>query len=394
MRLANLMPCGRLDRYVAGLFAMSYATAILLILGLMIVLDVATHLDYFEPWPDGTSASTWMLLEYYVLSMPFLYVQFSPFVTVVAGIFTVTRLAKKNELTAGLSAGVSAQRLLATVFLGGLLAAGATLWIREYASSMIGPRHDELFDKLDEHREEVVLKDFFFRINVAGDVVHIGEYRAGHVQGKAPEAHGIEATLKRGGIGVGISVERMQWVDDGVDVGWRLEGGFRREVGDDNKTEPVQWFRWGPPTPQELATPEGKLRAVREREVQFRPSDVLTAEKARERVLELSFSQVADLSARDPDNTSFQTLMQYLLTFPLANVVLLLCAVPFLVGRERGKGGGAVMGGLLLCVAYFSVDFVCRSLGLSGGLSPLMSAWLPVLFFGALGISLTHFMRT
>ncbi|MEO6708256.1 MAG: LptF/LptG family permease, partial [Planctomycetota bacterium] len=305
-----------------------------------------------------------------------------------------TRLVKKNELTAGLSAGVSAQRMLASVFLGGVLAAAGTLWIREYASSMIGPRRDELFDKLDDHRQEAVLKEFYFRANVAGDVVHIGEYHAGQVLGKAPEAQRVEATLKRGGVGVSISVERMQWVEDGVDIGWKLEGGKRLEVGDANKSEPVQWFRWGPPNSRELATPESKRQALREREVQFRPEDVLTAEKARDRVLDLSFSQVADLSARDPDNTSYQTLMQYLLTFPLANVVLLLCAVPFLVGRERGKGGGAVMGGLLLCVAYFCVDFVCRSMGLSGGLSPLMSAWLPVLFFGALGISLTHFMRT
>jgi lipopolysaccharide export LptBFGC system permease protein LptF len=82
------------------------------------------------------------------------------------------------------------------------------------------------------------------------------------------------------------------------------------------------------------------------------------------------------------------------MTFPLANVLLLLCTLPFLVGRERGKASEGVMAGLLICLAYFCLDFITRSMGLSGDLSPLMSAWLPVLFFGALGITLTHFMRS
>ena len=371
MRLAGLRPLGRIDRYVGGLFAMSYATATLLVVGLVVVIDIATHLWYLEKWDDGRSASTLNLLEYYALSAPFLYAQFSPFVTVVAGMYTVSRLAKKNELTAGLSAGVSAQRILSSVYFGALLAAMATFSIREYASFFVGTRRDALFDMLENHRDVAVMKNFWFR-DANGIVVRLGEYNAGESVGKPPEARRLEVTLKRRGHDVHIGADRIEWVDDGAHRGWKMDGGFVREVADNSSAAPAEWL--------EL--------------VQFTPGDVLTAEKARSHVLELSFSQVLDLSHRDPDNTSYQTLLQYLLTFPLANLVLLACTLPFLIGRERGKGGQAVMGGLLVCVGYFSVDFVTRSMGLSGDLSPLMSAWLPVLFFGALGISLTHFMRT
>ena len=371
MRVGGLQLGGRLDRYIGGLFAMSYATAILLVVGLAIVIDVASHLSYFETAEDGSSAPTSMLLQYYLLSTPFLYVQVSPFVTVVAGMFTVSRLVKKNELSAGLSAGVSSQRLLTAVFLGGCVAAAATFAIREYASGLIGERRDALYDRLENQRSEIVLENFWFR-DVAGNVVRLGEYRPGTGSGAAPEGRRMEATLTRRGVVVRAVADRIQWSDNQGTPGWKLEGGFVREVGDATKVEPAAWLEI----------------------VQFTPADVLAAEKARSRVLELSFSQVLDLSSRDPDNTSYQTLLQYLLTFPLANLVLLLCAVPFLVGRERGKAGEGIMGGLMLCLAFFCVDFVARSLGLSGDLSPLMSAWLPVLFFGALGISLTHTMRT
>jgi lipopolysaccharide export LptBFGC system permease protein LptF len=211
-----------------------------------------------------------------------------------------------------------------------------------------------------------------FRANAEGDIVRIGEFRAGTAK-KPSEGRNLEVTLKRRSGVVVVAASRIEWVDDGAHRNWKLENGFVREIGDASKTRPVEWL--------EL--------------VRFTPQDVLTAAKARSsRLMELSFAELLELSRRDPDNTSYLTLLQYLLTFPLANIVLVLCTVPILVGRERGKGGGAVMGGLLLCMAYFSVDFVTRSMGLNGDLSPLMSAWLPVLFFGALGISLTHFMRT
>ena len=375
MKLGNLRVLGRLDRYVGAMFSMSYATAVLLVVGLFVVIDMASHLSYFEAGDDGKGTSLLLLLEYYALSAPFLYVQASPFVTVVAAMFTVSRLVKKNELSAGLSAGVSAQRLLACVFAGAMIAAGAAFSIREYADAAIGQRREALFDILHNHRDEALLKNVWFR-DLAGNVVRVGEFRVGGIENHPPQGQGLEATLTRGGVVVRLIAEGFEWVDDATRTGWKLQNGFVREVGDASKLEPAVWLD------------------ARQGVVKFTPRDILTADKARKRVLELSFREVLDLSARDPDNTSYQTLLQYLLTFPLSNIVLVLCAIPFLVGRERGKGGEAVMGGLLLCVAFFCVDFVARSMGLSGDLSPLMSAWLPVLLFGALGISLTHFMRT
>jgi lipopolysaccharide export system permease protein len=285
--------------------------------------------------------------------------------------FAVAHLTKKNELSAGLCAGVSAQRILTPIFIGGLIAAAATFGLREFASRSIGPRRDLLFDQLENQRDQVVLTNFWFR-DVAGNAVSLGEYRPGIPGVQAPEGRRLEAILSRRGVMVRVHAEGFQWVDQGPQRGWKLQGGTVNEVGDASQVEPAEWLQY----------------------VEFTPEDVITAEKARERVLELSFSQVLELSRRDPDNTSYLTVLQSHLAFPLANVVLLLCAVPFLVGRERGKAAEGVTGGLLLCVGFFCMDFVARSLGLSGDLSPLMAAWLPILFFGALGTSLTHFMRT
>ena len=67
---------GRLDRYVGGLFVNSYATALFLVVGLFLILDMASNLDdYLEPWPDGTRASNLLIVWYYLLDLPFLFLQ-------------------------------------------------------------------------------------------------------------------------------------------------------------------------------------------------------------------------------------------------------------------------------------------------------------------------------
>ena len=40
---------------------------------------------------------------------------------------------------------------------------------------------------------------------------------------------------------------------------------------------------------------------------------------------------------RDPTDTSYQTLWHYHLTFPLANLILLLVGIPLMFNYERGK---------------------------------------------------------
>ena len=97
---------------------------------------------------------------------------------------------------------------------------------------------------------------------------------------------------------------------------------------------------------------------------------------------------------REPSNSQFQTLAQYSLTFPLAGLVLLLVGLPFVVVSERGRAGERIARGFFLCVVYFGVDFVARTLGLQGELGPVFSGWFPLVLFGSLGVVLTASMRS
>ena len=194
-----------------------------------------------------------------------------------------------------------------------------------------------------------------------------------YLVGKEPEqsaALGLSARLREGGNLVSIDAPRARPLSGGR---WALENGRRLE--DDGVSRKIH-------TLDVMDDPR------------VTPGDVERAWKARERPMDLSYAELADLLVREPTNLQYRTLVQYNLTFPLAGLVLLLVGLPFVVGDERGKAGERIARGFLLCVVYFGVDFVARTLGLQGAVGPVFSGWLPLVLFGSLGVVLTSSMRS
>jgi len=371
MRIGGLVVGGKLDRYVGGLFLAAYATSLLLIVGLVIILDVASNLDWFEEWESGARVPALTVVRYYLLQSPFLYLQVAPLVTVVAGMFTVMKLVKHRENIAAKAAGISSRRLIAPVMLGGVAAAFGMFGLRELATERLGYIRDTLYDVLEHRRTERVFENVWLR-DVGGNVFRLREFRPAAGDPPVAEIRGLQATFEQAGVLKTLRADRAVWTMLADGPGWLLDGGILKETEDDTRT-----------------------RAVRVMEgLDFSPRDVLVSVKGEERPMELSYRELGVLSSRDPDNVSYQTLLQYNLTFPLANLVLLMVAVPWMLGRERGKRLEGLMVGCLFCVFYFCLEFFTRALGMDGDLSPLMASWLPILIFGSLGIVLMESIRT
>ena len=366
----RLMIGGRLDRYVLEHFVSSYATALLLVVGIFFLFDLASNIDDFlEPMEDGSPIPGLVIARYYLLNLPYRYLEVGPFVTLLAGMFTVNRLLKKNEVVAVLGAGISAQRLLAPVFFGGVLAAVCMFGTREWVSEFVAEKRDTYYDVLKEKRPTRVYEDLWL-YDLSGNILRLGEFLP-PARGAPARARHFEANLKSATGVTQVTASEATW--DGS--GWVLVDGSRTTF-DRRKEERSQ---------EAVERLEG---------LGFDPELALTLRRAVDAPLELSFSEVQEVMSRDPDDVVYQTLWHYLLTFPLANLVLLLVGVPVMLGHERGRGSERMALGGLLCIFYFAVDFVFRNLGLEGALSPLLSAWIPILVFGSLGIVLLDGVRS
>lgn len=368
---------GTLDRYVGRLFASAYVVALLLVVGLYLVVDLASNLDdYLRPTESGASSGP-RALRYYLLHLPFLYLSVAPFVTLMAGLFTVARLQRSREVVAALSGGVSTRRLLLPLFVGAGLIALLMGFTREVVAQGIGFERDALRFQLEEQRDEVVLEPVRLK-DSEGEMIQLGRVYPGEeltLGASVPTRfEKLDAIRLIEGTWFHFVAESGRWVGE-PDLGhWELEGGYLEEVG-------AEGFRGQP-----LETLSAQLN--------FTPRDAISAWKSRQNALELSMAEARALSRRDPDNVQYQTLMNYLVTFPLANLVLLLVGLPFLMQFERGRGTEGLVAGFLLCVFYFAADFVSLNLGMQGQIDPLLASWLPPLFFGSLGLVLFGSIRT
>lgn len=364
---------GRLDRYVGSLYLASYATAFLTVVGLFLILDLASNLDrYLDPWADGSHVPSLIIVRYYTLNIPFLFLQVAPFVALVAGLFTVSKLMKHSETVAALSAGVSSHRLLAPVFLGGLVSGLGMFALREASSPKLANMRDEYRFVLESKGYDRMYKDLRVR-DLNGSVVLLAQFRPSVGEPPVAEVRGLEAYVRYSlARWVETKADRAVYAERDGRTGWWLEGGLRSEtVQGIQRSEPVEFL-------------EG---------FDFTPDLALSYHRADENPLELSFAEARDLSHRDPDNVVYQTLLQYDLTFPLASIVLMLVGLPILMQHEK-KGAEGLAKGSLLCIFYFAADFIFRNMGLQGGLDPLLAAWMPVLTFGSLGLVLYDGMRT
>jgi lipopolysaccharide export system permease protein len=75
------------------------------------------------------------------------------------------------------------------------------------------------------------------------------------------------------------------------------------------------------------------------------------------------------------------------LSYPLANLIILLFCIPAASTNTRSKKKGWVfLFGIVICLVYLSTLRICQSLGSNGVLTPWLAAWLPNIIFSILGI--------
>lgn len=120
------------------------------------------------------------------------------------------------------------------------------------------------------------------------------------------------------------------------------------------------------------------------------PYDFQRFQKAAE---EMSFRELKAFTLRigkeGYDTTPYDVDLQAKLSFPFLNVITVFIGIPFALRGPRQ--GGMVVGivqSLVICLFYYVVFSLSLSLGKTGVLPPFLSAWIPNILFGILGVFL------
>jgi len=361
----------RLDRYVARIGLGAFGACLLFFLFLMVVVDLLTNLPKYariaEEKDLGGLEMAMQLGPFYLRQLPVLFTAVTPFATVIASMFTVARLHNANEIVPMLFVGRSIFTVLRPLLwigvLAGVLMAACWQWVLPVVSPSLAQQ--EKF--LEEGREE----EKYLVHELHGD---ISQYF--YVVRYEPKKQRITdlSLLVVGTLAkdtVGVRADHAVWDEQRGD--WHLEGGVRT-VRVDNQLidEPVEW----------LGRPD------------LAPAVLLLQSREDVSPETMSYTELVELSeARN--RADLRLALHRHITYPLANLLLLLLALPMAVRYERGSRIDRILAAIGLCGGYLLCDLTCQRLGQRGDLlHPVVAAWTPTILFGSLGFVLYGSTRT
>lgn len=364
-----------IDRYILKGFAFSFAVVFLSMISLTIVVDMVINLDEFmkiRQLEDGTALTMAARIVKYYTFRSFEYFQWlSGAVTLIAAAFAIARLNKSNELIALKSSGVSIFRVMWPIIMCGIAIALMHIINQQF---ILPQMIDELTGKRSGIRKGEIEVPYVADDNAA--LVYAPRYRPSEetmyadIRTEARSGRIIRKPVRitqrnpsSGEVLAFIEADAARY--DSRRGGWLLEAGVRFEVPKIGDAVPD-----GPPTGEAVdfyatnVTPQFLERhsgADAYNYMSYRSLD---------RLLRYRAAINADVVA---------VTMHKHFARPVLNVILLLLGLPLVVGRE----GKNYMVSIMLCMGIFvgvlAMDYISTEFGMSGHVSPIVSAWLPVL---------------
>ena len=137
-----------LDRYIIKSFIFSYLVCVIFIIGLFAIIDFFGKVDEFLDLKNTENLSGLQVLSiwirYYLCLIPYFVARAAPFMTVLAAIFTVTKLNKSNEMIPIIMSGTSVYRLLLPIFIIAFLFTGGLIAQQEWVVPKLAREYHNL----------------------------------------------------------------------------------------------------------------------------------------------------------------------------------------------------------------------------------------------------------
>jgi lipopolysaccharide export system permease protein len=381
----------RLDRYVGRIVAGAWFSCLMFLLFLSVLIDLLNFLPNYLGKADqlGLGELLFQLACFYLQMVPTFFVSVAPFVTVMACMFAATRLMASQELHPMLFAGRSTMRVLRPflVCAGASAVAMAACW--EWGLPHLGASfthiQDALHGKKEDKKEAKDPKDQKEQESQEPDDREELSRLVLSLDGDPPrklsiQGYRLDQQRMRGVVlvllhppGEAELVEADAAVWDARVGDWRLEHGrVGHGIPPDWHEGAREWLQEGDLTPDRVA------RNGREQvDMDF-----------------LSYGELVELAQRRPLRADVKLTLQRRISYPLANLLLVLLAMPVTIHFERKSRIERVLGAILFCGAYLVTDLTCQSLGLRGFVNPIVAAWTPTILFGSLGLVMFGSLKT
>ena len=352
-----------LDRYVLREFLRTYLIIFFSFAVVFIVIDVVDNL----PRLIRNGATTQQATIYYLLRLPYLVVLTSPVTVLLTGLFMMNALSKHNESIAMRAAGISIKRAMLPLFGVGLFISFAIAALGEYVLPWAETQRNYVYNVQikGEQPDNVMLKANINYQGKANDFYYFGFFDGYKNNLKVIDLTRIDYKTKQ--IVEHITASSADWNGSR----WIIQDCEIRRF-QDGKQVYHQYF------------PSTNLAIL-----DVQPQDFI---RITQKTLSLTFWQLKDYIQRikklgeKPTKEIVDLHMK--IAFPLTNLIVIFFFLPIATSNTRSKGRGwVIMLGLMVCFSYLIVVRVIQSLGYTGVIHPVWSAWLPNIAFSLLGFA-------
>jgi lipopolysaccharide export system permease protein len=366
-----------LDRYVLGLFLKNYLISFMVLIGLFVVLDMVFNFDEFakvRAVGGGAAEILSGITSYYFYRIFLIYVHLSGIIPVVAAAFTLMRLSRFNELAAILAAGVPLVRVAMPIIFAGLLLNVLVFVDQELIIPRMIPQltrdRDEVYDEAARAFPVQAMEGDENTLLVAGRFIPATR--------QSPATMLVVDFIERDEHAQAmrhVSADRAQW-DEEREL-WLLTKG--REVRD--------------LLPHQLHTPP---QAIAEYPPRVTPEEIALY-RSGDYVGLLSTQSINQLlqSPRMYRTSDLLRVKHFRWTQLVANVLLLLLAIPCVLTREPGALKSAAVKCIALtglCLGGIFLAYHIAGLPPPGAQWtdrwPAIWAWVPIFVFGPLAVFL------
>lgn len=370
-----------LDRYILQSLVGSFILCFMLVLSFYIIIDMFTNLDRFGSYkellqknqPDAPPPNILVLItQYYLYHIPLLFYSLAPMATLMACMFTLTRICRSNELIPLKAGGISMYRLMLPFSLFSFFIAIMMFFVHDYG---VVPLGDEL-ERLDHIKHAIKWRISMVQFTDSdGRIFYISDYFP-----KTQELQNIRVLIpisqEQFRLSTKIQAARGEWSkQQGRQAVKLMDGNITHYHPNGLVKMPAQ------PLPA-----EGYI-------ITTNLSDANIARPKRKNLDLLSISRLFEILEEYPDSRDTCLALHLRFSQPLSSIILVLLGLPWLLGKENRNFFLGVGLCLILCGAFYGLNLCCMNLGYKEFITPIFAAWFTITVFGSCSIwfwSLIH----
>ncbi len=354
-----------LDRYVFTEFSKIFVTASLGFPILLYVIDSTDNLDKYL----SRHLTIGKIALSYLYWLPDSMFMALPAAVLFATVFTIGALTRHSEITAAKASGISFHRLIAPIFLGGLLASIIGLVLGEL--SPVANKHR--LDIIEPDRAATTLERYNFAY--AGENARVYKIGALHVAQNAIEG----VTIERKGRGAAYPSFVMHAASAKYHAkgGWIIHRGAMHVIPD--STHNITYV----------------FDSVRDRNFSEPPRQLTLAQKA---PTDMGFAELGrfinamERSGGDVNQLKVERMLK--IVIPITCIIIFMFGAPLATSSQRGGAAYGIGLSLATTLIFLVMIQLTRGIGGKGEIPPGLAAWLPSLLFGISGAFLLTRVRT